>query len=219
MRIGLLCEGDIDLALIPALIQRIAYDQVGIRWPVRPDDVVERVGVRRGGFGQVQKAVERLCGLLGQSPFDQYDFFLIVLDQKTRKSQSAIKKCIKGISRRFVIGIAIMEIEAWWLADRRNTLEWLGLAHEPAPTHTYWAKAYRAEKDRNPKQTLDDLTKLSPTLRSTYGDGNTQLALEFSDLWNSRAELGQIRTQCPRGFAPFCQATTAALKRFHRRRS
>jgi len=182
MKIGLLCEGEIDLALIPALVQRIAHDRAEIKWPVRPDDVVERVGVRKGGFGQVQKAVERLCGLLDESPYNDYAFFLIVLDHQTRNTQAAIKKCIKGHSRRFVTGIAIHEVEAWWLADKRNTLEWLGLAHGPDHDHPYWSTTYRPERDQNPKRTLDELTELSPVLESTYGEGNTQLAVEFAAL-------------------------------------
>jgi hypothetical protein len=212
MKIGLLCEGEIDFALVPALVQRIARSEAGIRWPVRPDDVVEQVGIRKGGYGQVKKAVERLCSLLDQGVYADYAFFLVVLDHKTRQTQTAVKKCIRGTGGKFVMGIAIYEIEAWWLADRRNTLEWLGLAgtdHEGR----YWDNGYTAEDDTDPKSTLDELTRLSPTLQSTYGDGNTQLAVEFADLWNSRAELGQIKTQCPKGFAPFCRKTSAALKR------
>jgi hypothetical protein len=214
MKIGLLCEGEIDAALVPALVQRIARTEAGIRWPVRPDDVVENLGIRKGGYGQVQKAVQKLCILLDEGHYADYAFFLVVLDHNTRRTQTAIKKCIaaRRSGNKFVIGIAIYEVEAWWLADRRNTLEWLGLAGAEHRGR-YWDQDYCAEDDADPKRTLDELTRLSPTLQSRYGDGNTQLAREFADLWNSRAELGQIRTQCPKGFHPFCRKATAALKR------
>ena len=213
MKIGLLCEGGIDYAIIPSLVEQIARTQAGIRWPVRPDDVVERVGgIRRGGFGQVQKAVQKLCLLIDQPPFSEYAFFLIVLDRDTRQTQSAIKKYIKGHGKKFVIGIAIQKVEAWWLADRRNTLEWLALPNLSDPSCRYCAAGYAPEKDPTPKKTLDELTKLSPLLSSTYGDGNSQLAAEFASLWNTRAEIDQIKAACPKGFAPFCKKTAAALR-------
>ena len=72
--------------------------------------------------------------------------------------QEEIRQLIAGHAR-FVMGVAIEEIEAWWLADRRNTLAWAHLVPRP-PAHCRYAAAdYHAESDPDPKATLDELTR------------------------------------------------------------
>ncbi len=212
MKVGLLCEGDIDLELVPALLHRISRQRAGIRWPLSVSDVVEEVKLRKGGFGQVIKALGRLLQLIGERPFSQYDCFVIVVDAKSRDAREKIRRRIRG-DYRFVLGIAVQEIEAWWLADRRNTLEWIDLEEGHPAGLRYWAHAYNPERDQAPKVTLDELTQESPRLRSRYGDGNTELAGEFAALWRDRAELDQMEIHCPRGFAPFCGKAAGTFRR------
>ena len=38
-KVGIIAEGPIDYVLIPALMERIAQDQAGYKWPVSPDDL------------------------------------------------------------------------------------------------------------------------------------------------------------------------------------
>ncbi len=212
MRIGILCEGPIDLELVSALLERIARSRARVNWPLQPGDVIEQVRMRKRGYGQIPKALKLLNPLLHEKPFEGYSLFVIVLDYKTRGTQRSIRRQIRG-DHRFLLGIAIREIEAWWLADRRNTLEWLGLDDAPQDGYRYWQDDYNPERDDDPKRTLDELTQLSSRVDATYGGGNVGLAREFASLWTDRAELRQIETQCRQGFAPFCRRTTQA---FHR---
>lgn len=212
-RIGILAEGTTDHALLPALLERIARDRADFKWPVLPDDAAANFPVRKRGHGGVLDAVKRIVAVLDKSPeFEGYSFFAIILDARTRQVQTKVRKLIKGRGR-FIMGVAIAEIEAWWLGDRKSTLGWLGLRNKLPPSTRYAKKDYKAEKDQTPKKTLDELTQLSPKLDRRYGDGNTGLALDFADLWKRSACLGTIERQCPRGFQPFCGDATNALKR------
>jgi hypothetical protein len=123
-----------------------------------------------------------------------------------------VKRLIQGKSL-FVLGIAIEEVEAWWLADRNSTLTWLGLSDCSDSNYRYWGHRYTAERDGDPKRTLDELTDLSPLLDQRYGHGNRQLAADFADIWRDSAKLNAIEQQCPKGFSPFCRKITEALNR------
>lgn len=217
MRIGILCEGPIDLELVSALLQRIARSRARVSWPLQPRDVIEQVRMRKRGYGQIPEALKRLKPLLHEEPFEGYSLFVIILDYKTRGTQRSIRRQIKG-DHRFLLGIAIREIEAWWLADRRNTLEWLGLNNGPQLSYRYWRHNYNPERDDDPKRTLDELTQLSSRVDATYSGGNVGLAREFASLWADRAELRQIEIHCSQGFAPFCRRATQAFRRAQRRR-
>ena len=175
--------------------------------------------MRRRGHGGVLKAVERLVSCLVANPMSEYAFFVVVVDSGPEGVLRRLRRLVRA-NPRLVLGIAVREIEAWWLADRRNTLAWLELERQPDGTARYWAKGYSPERDRRPKTTLDELTLRAPRLEQHYGDGNTELAREFAeDYWGKSAELDAIAASCPRGFAPFCDATTAALLAEKRRQS
>jgi hypothetical protein len=134
-------------------------------------------------------------------------------------SEYEVRRLIAG-THLFVIGIAIEEIEAWWLADRRNTLAWTGLQGEPPGQLEYLRQGYSPEGDQDPKRTLDELTNASPLLELRYGRGNAGLAFEFADrYWSDGADLGAIEIGCPHGFAPFCNEATERLSREKRRLS
>lgn len=67
---------------------------------------------------------------------------------------------------------------------------------------------YAAEKDRDPKRTLDELTILSEWFDRVYGEGNVELALQFVEkFWQvdflSGSRLDEIAAQCPHGFGEF----------------
>jgi hypothetical protein len=217
MKIGLVCEGSIDEALIAALLKRIATERVGIHWPVRPFDVFQRINVRRGGHGQIPKAIRRLKIVMGQGPLWDVELFVIVLDHGTRATERSVRREIRG-NLRFVLGIAIQEVEAWWLADRRSTLNWLDLSSHEIEDLRYGKRNYNAERDTKPKVTLNELTVQSEAVATRYGDGNFDLASSFAELWQHSADLDQMVVQCPRGFSRFHDSAVAALERSARHR-
>ena len=143
-------------------------------------------------------AVRRLLNVLDTEFFD-HAFFVIILDRRTRTVQQQINRLLRNRSR-FALGVAIEEIEAWWLGDRKNTLAWAGLNALPSDAR-YAAERYKAERDPEPKKTLDELTRLSDRFDRFYGEGNMDMAIEFGeDYWRRFAHLDAIRTECPQGY-------------------
>jgi hypothetical protein len=210
-KVGLIAEGGIDEVLLQALIERIAAARAQYAWSVAPAKRITLFPMRKRGAGGVVEATERLIRALETSPFEGYLFFLIVLDSRPRNPVKKVRQLVSG-RERFVFGVAIREIEAWWLGDRKSTLQWLQLSALPLNC-AYAAKGYTAEKDREPKRTLDELTRLSRALLSRYRQGNAELAAEFAEQWRSKARLDGIELQCPKGFRPFCRATADAFRR------
>ena len=218
-KIGFITEGNIDDILIPPLLERIARERAELTWPTMPADLGEVIPVRKRGHGGVLEGVRRVVDYLKQYPRPDHAFYVVLLDRRTRHIQREVRRLIAG-THLFVIGIAIEEIEAWWLADRRNTLAWTGLQGEPPGRLDYLRQGYSPEGDQDPKRTLDELTNASPLLERRYGRGNTGLAFEFADrYWSEGADLAAIEIGCPRGFAPFCNEATERLSREKRRRS
>jgi len=209
-KIGVIVEGAIDYALVSALLERIAYDRASYDWPVHPDECADIIQIRKRGQGGVLEKVRALIGVL-RNVVPDYDFFVVVLDQKTSSVQQKLRKMFPR--QGFVFGIAIKEIEAWWLGDRLSTLGWLGLDADSIRHVRYSAKRYKAERDDNPKLTLDELTCLSDNLDFCYGDGNLRLAREFSETWKNSARLDDIEQQCPRGFGKFARKTASEFVR------
>jgi hypothetical protein len=211
-KVGIIAEGPIDYHLIPALLERIARDRAGYDWPVRPDDLTDIFPIRKRGHGGVLDLVRRLVEALSQTVYD-HAFFVILLDRRTRPVQEQVRQLISG-QDRFVLGVAIEEIEAWWLGDRRNTLAWAHLAPAP-PAHCRYAAAdYHAESDPAPKVTLDESTRESERFDRFYGEGNVDMAEEFAeDYWKDHARLDDIRAQCALGYGPFEDATTQRFRR------
>ena len=157
------------------------------------------------------EAVRKLVQYLDQNVDAKYGFFVVVLDKRTQHVQEEIKKIIGG-TNRFVMGIAIEEIEAWWLADERNTCQFLGLQKHEYAHLRYGMQSYSAETDDNPKKTLHELTELSSKVDRLYGSGNSDLAADFAqDYWQDYANLAAIEQHCPKGFKPFCANTTQAF--------
>src|SRR6266852_766074 len=204
MRIGIISESPTDLALASALLNRVAASRAGVQWPLQTDNTVERIGIRQGGHGQVLKALKKLKKLLNDSPFSDYSLILVLVDRVPAALRKHFTKEVRG-DDRFVLGIAIKEIEAWWLADRLNVLAWLQLTNEDIEDHRYGAPQYNSEQDEDPKCTLDEITNTSTAVGTRYGGGNLGLAREFSLLWKDSARLGQMELHCPEGFAPFCR--------------
>jgi hypothetical protein len=211
-KIGIIAEGPIDHALLPPLLERIATDRAQFRWPLTAEDVAQVFPIRKRGHGGVLETVRSLVKALDASQFD-HACFIILLDRRTRAVQEEVLKLIRG-KDRFVLGIAGEEIEAWWLGDRTNTLAWSGLRNALPPDCCYAGARYQAEKDDNPKNTLDELTRLSERFDRYYGEGNLDLAVEFAeDYWRPGARLDEIATQCPEGFGRFQQQMTNCFRR------
>lgn len=216
-KIGIITEGPIDDILLSALLERIARERANFTWPTMPDDLGQIIPLRKRGHGGVLDAVRRLVSYLEQVPPTDHAFFVVLLDRRTRPVQEKIRKLISG-KDLFVPGIAIEEIEAWWLADRHNTLAWLGLRDEPPDTVRYWEESYNPEKDPDPKKTLDELTDIAQNVDQRYGQGNTELARQFAtEYWQDSADLNTIERDCPKGFRPFCHHVTKALDREKKR--
>ena len=205
-KVGIITEGLIDESLLPPLLSAIATERAEVRWPVACEGVADFLPVRKHGHGGVMDAVRRLVTALdsmgGIAPFDHAGY-VILLDRKTERVREEVRRLIAGRDR-FMLAIAKEEIEAWWLADRRNTLAWTGLEVLPA-TLRYAAKGYRAEGDDDPKRTLDELTRESPRIDRCYGTGNLDLAREFAEThWaEGCVRIEEIRSQCAEGFGRF----------------
>ena len=153
------------------------------------------------------EAVRKLVSVLDTEYFD-HAFFVILLDRRTRAVRARVRRLLRN-RHRFAMGVAIEEIEAWWLGDRENTLSWSGLAGCLPSDAKYARKDYQAEADDEPKKTLDELTRLSVRFDRCYGQGNVELALEFAeDYWRKHAKLDAIRIQCPQGYGQFEQTVT-----------
>ena len=211
-RIGIIAEGPIDHVLLPPLISTVASEVVGAKWPVLPGDVSELIPIRKTGHGGVLEKLRALTEFLKVNPLG-YALFVIVLDRKTSAVQAEVRRLVHGDSR-FVIGIAIEEIEAWWLADRHSTLAWIGHTGGTLPKCRYGdASKYAAEKDRDPKRTLNELTELSPRLDSRYGQGNVALAENFVDRhWSVGVRRAEIASQCHQGYGRFERDLSNALR-------
>lgn len=201
-KVGIITEGVVDDLLLAALLERIARDRAHFNWPVMPDDLGEIIPLRKRGHGGVVEAARRIVIYLEQHPPTDHAFFVVLLDRRTRLEQAEVRKLIRG-KPLFVLGIAIEEIEAWWLADRDSTLRWLDLSDRSDSNCRYWSKRYNAERDDDPKLTLDELTDLSPRLDQRYGYGNRQLAEDFAELWQNSARLSAIEQQCPKDSSLF----------------
>ena len=220
-KVGIIAEGPIDHILLPALLSAIATHKAAYKWPVKAGDVAELLPIRKTGHGGVLEKVRRLVTILKRDPLD-YKFFVILLDQKTEEVQREIREMIRG-DPRFVLGIAIKELEAWWLGDRTDTQSWCGFTHGTLPVCRYGKcdkngrLIYAAEKDEGPKQTLDELTCLSERFDRFYGEGNIDLAMQFVDeFWRVESfngdRLDEIAVQCPHGFGEFQHAARQAFQ-------
>lgn len=201
-KIGVITEGAIDYTLLPALLSRIAKVKVGLTWPVASDDLAELFPIRKTGHGGVLEKIRALVEALDTEHFDHH-CFVILLDRRTRPVQEKIAKLISGRDR-FVLGVAIEEIEAWWLGDRTITLAWAELRDTLPENCRYAAQQYQAEADDHPKRTLDELTRVSDRFDRYYGEGNVEMATEFAEnFWKEFAHLDEIGAQCPQGYRPF----------------
>ncbi|MBI5722325.1 MAG: hypothetical protein HZA50_00030 [Planctomycetes bacterium] len=210
MKIGLITEGTIDDILLRPLLRRIAKEKASIDWPVQIDDGIGEIPIRRRGFGGVQKNLENLVKLLATKDSD-YDIYVAILDRRTDQVQDKIAKDIRG--KDVVLGIAIEEIEAWWLGDRSNTLAWTGLKDDRLEDD-YKRPPYNAEKDPFPKRTLNSLIERSGKFGRSYGDGDTVLAKDFVEKqWDVEVHLKEIIAECPKGFGDFQQKMADAFKR------
>ena len=101
-KVGIIAEGPIDYVLLPALLERIARDRVGYKWPVSPDDLAQVFHIRKRGHGRVLETVRRLVEALSHEEYD-HAFFVILLDRRTRPVQEEIRQLIAGHGR-FVMG-------------------------------------------------------------------------------------------------------------------
>lgn len=215
-KVGLITEGPIDQALLPPLLSRIAQVRVGFTWPVRADDLDRTLHIRSTGHGGVLEKVRRLVQVLDdpdlRATFD-HACFVIVLDRRTRAVQEEVRQLISGRDR-FVMGVAIEEVEAWWLGDRKNTLAWAELDEPLRGLLRYAAQSYHAESDDAPKRTLSELTEEATRFDSVYGEGDVEMASEFAErYWQDFARLDDIRGQCSQGFGRFDQAMTNVFRR------
>jgi hypothetical protein len=215
-KVGIIAEGPIDRLLLGALLKRIAQDRAGQDWPVAPDDVAEVLQIRKRGHGGVLETVRKLVKALSNHVYD-HSFFIILLDRKTKAVQAKIRKLIPK-DGRFILGISIEEVEAWWLADRENTLAWAGLQNSLPADCRYAQPKYQSERDDDPKKTLDELTQCSERFDRRYGHGSVDLATDFvEEYWTHQARLDDLVAQCPKGYQPFEQDVTAAFRAAVRR--
>jgi hypothetical protein len=214
-KIALITEGPIDRILLAALLSRIAAEREGIKWPVDAGDIADEFRIRKKGHGGVLETVRSLVKALASSESD-HSFFVIVLDRRTKAVQNKIRRLVRG-QDRFVVGVAIEEIEAWWLGDRTNTLQWTSFAAAGLPSCRYAQQGYRAEEDPTPKTTLNELTQLSDRFDRVYGRGNVDLTEDFAErYWRPNARLSEIAEQCPMGYVPFETAICEQFKRSKR---
>lgn len=215
-RVGLIGEGAIDRPILGALLQKIATERAGYGWPVDADDLDTRLRIRKTGHGGVVAKLKRLLQIIDAGQDMGCRFYVVVLDNRKLDAVHAEVRKLLGGKAGFVFGVAIQELEAWWLADTGSVLEWLGLTRVElaAAGLDYGSDQYHAEKDQTPKATLDTLTRISSAVDSVYGRaGNSELADDFGEYWRDRAQLDIIEHQCPNGFRPFADEVATAFRR------
>jgi len=202
MKVGLITEGAIDQALLPPLIAAMAHRE-GVTWPINFEDDLHVIRIRKSGHGGVLEKVRAVCAAVRDGLYTRPDILVIVLDKKkTESCQDEVKELIRGLDW-VVFGIAVEEIEAWWLADQEQVLGWLQLSRDRASRLGYDFE-YSPEYDENPKLMLDKLTAESDAVNYRYHGGNLSLAKEFCDVaWSNGVDLERIRGRCAMGFAPF----------------
>ena len=215
--VGIITEGPVDRILVRPLLKCIAAGKAGCSGPLFDEDYSERVTIRKRGHGGVLEMVRNLVDVLEADP-PPYDIVVILLDRRTLPVQERIKALIRG-KDRFVLGIAIEEIEAWWLADRKDTLAWADLKEADLEDGARFCRdhktgkhdrgRYKAEEDPNPKQTLDEITRISGKFDRCYGEDSEDLARDFVQrYWEKAAPIDQIGSQCPKGFGSFQKDVT-----------
>lgn len=206
MRISLITEGDIDRALVPCVLKAIA-ERRGITWPLQVSDYQE-AHIRKRGYGAVLEAVRNVIKEMEAGRYTKPDILVIVLDsRKTADTVREIRRLVRAIDW-VVIGIAVEEIEAWWLADRNQVLAWLDISTDDASNAGY-PDTHAPEKDQEPKNTLHKLTEISEKVLFNYGRGSVQLAEDFADsAWQNFVDIESMKFKCPRGFTPFFEKIT-----------
>jgi hypothetical protein len=102
-KIGIIAEGAIDHALLPALLERIATDRANFAWPLTADDIAEVFPIRKRGHGGVLETMRSLVKALDTMHFD-HACFVILLDRRTRAVPTEVRKLIRG-NDRFVLAI------------------------------------------------------------------------------------------------------------------
>lgn len=204
MKVSIITEGDIDLVLLPPLIAAIAQE-AGIRWPVDVKEDLHVSHIRKTGHGGALEKARQIAESLAKGTYPRPDLLVFVLDSyKTEHVIGEIKDLLAG-HPWVVFGIAIQEIEAWWLGDRKQTLGWLGLTEETA-TECGYGPDYAPEKDADPKVTLNKLTEVSTNVDDLYGDGHTGLAEDFvSVAWSNWVDINSIKFKCNEGFGEFSE--------------
>jgi len=179
---------------------------------VNPKEDCHVSRIRKTGHGGVLKKLKMIVADYEKGIYRPPDILVIVLDH--RKTQAVVADIRNLVSGHVwtVIGVAIEEVEAWWLADRQQTLGWLALSNEDAEAAGY-GPDYAPEKDPDPKGTLDRLTKCSGAVEVGYGDGSVSLATDFVDAaWRQSVTLDSLRIKCPGGFAPFHDRMSERIK-------
>lgn len=215
-KVGLIGEGPIDEPIVRALLQTIACQRAGYTWPVHSDDLQTTLRIRKTGHGGVVEKLRRLLEVIDAGHETGCRFHVVVLDnRKLEEVHSEVRQLVAAYGT-VVFGVAIEELEAWWLADRQSVLGWLQLTDEDVEEAgiDYGSNDYHPERDQAPKATLDALTRISEAVNAVYGKhGNLDLAVEFAEDWARFADLQVIEHGCPNGFRPFASEVTAS---FHR---
>jgi len=199
MRVGIIAEGRIDDVILMSLIGKI-HEIAGKPYRLYVNDLRD-FPLRKKGTGDVKGTTKRLIQFLEGSlrfPIEgrtsyECDIYCVVVDyKKTDTLRGQIKALIAGTSvEEFVYGVAIQEIEAWVLGDIKNVCSLLKLDVNNFPGIN------SPEDEVNPKAILSVFINASS--RSRYMKWNAEDAAEIAQYLDPE----MIRTNCPKGFAPF----------------
>lgn len=188
MRALILGDGANEQAALPLLVRRLNHrveDSVFRQFRGNP-----RIKFHGRGDGLFKKAVRWM--FVAQS--EGFDAVIILVDHDTDATRPRQMTEAQEFDRvplpPRACGVAIMEFDAWFLADEQALTRTLGhpVGRQPDPEHL-----------ADPKGVIDGL------IASSSYSGRSAL---YSSLAAS-VDLDQVRRRCPNGFAPFAERVEA----------
>ncbi len=154
----------------------------------RPVEITERL--RKDGYGYLKANLHKF----NQVAANGRPVFLLTDLDKADCVVDFITDWRKGLelSERLLFRVAVREIEAWLLADRRSFADWLGISADIVPMRPECLDDPKRELlrlvDRSKKRELKAMILPGKTSRSLVGLGyNTELTLYVRDCWNPQA--------------------------------
>lgn len=151
----------------------------------RPFEIAQRLG--KNGFGYLKTNLQKF----NQVAANVMPVFLLTDLDAANCVEDFMQDWRKGldVSERLLVRVAVREVEAWLMADRRAFADWLGISADLVPMEPERLDDPKRELlrlvDRSKKRELKAMIVPGKTSRSPVGLGyNTELTRYVRDFWN-----------------------------------